>query len=205
MTTPRFGQLGQQGLRLDAAPSPETPPPSPEDAGATGWKLALSALNAEILPGERQPLPPAIEKLAPALNVLETAGEVAAIRLPSGRRYSLWGWPDLQRPGAKVIAVGEGEPLAEVIALHRYPVLTGICMEAADGVLPATGAPIQELAVALTGRPLRQEVGQLFALSGDAIYLLRGTQVFRWDGRKETQEGTAKQVLATLLLHWSNR
>ena len=61
------------------------------------------------------------------------------------------------------------------------------------------------LAEQITGREPPDTSGSLFAVDRDAIYIERGSAVYKWDGRRETNDGTPKQVLATLMLHWSNR
>ncbi|MBN2800162.1 MAG: hypothetical protein JXX28_13565 [Deltaproteobacteria bacterium] len=203
----KLGQLGGRKVQLSAMGTPDEAPPPADDGGEVswGWQQAIRDLGGEVLTQVRQELPERLEKVAPIVNVLETAGETAVLKLPSGRRLSLWGWPDLQRPGAKVIAVGEGEPLAEVIALHRHPVMTGLCVEGPDGLLPDQSSDIAATAEEITGRAPRDTSGTLFAVTGDAIFVQRGNRVYRWDGRHETHDGNPKQVLATLVLNWSNR
>ena len=133
------------------------------------------------------------------------AGEQAVLKLPSGRKYSIWGWPDLRRDGSKVIAVGWGDPLAEVIPLHRYPVKTGTCIEDPWGLLPTQNESVEEICEAIVGQAPKDTSGVLFAIQGDAVWIQRGYTVFRWDGRREINDGMPKQVLASLTLHWSNR
>lgn len=170
-----------------------------------GWLRAVREIGGEILREEREELPWELEKIAPVVNVLETAGEQAVLKLPSGVKYSLWGWPDLQRPQAKVIAVGWGEPLAEVLALHRYPVMTGTCIVEERGLLPGHGSPVEATCEAVTGRAPRDTSGEVFAVDGQAVYIQRGSTVYKWDGRKDTSAGSVKQALATLMIGWSNR
>jgi hypothetical protein len=184
------------GKASDEADDEPTPP---------GWQRAVEMLGAEILPGRREELPENIEKLAPVLNVLHTAGEHGTMKLPSGRRYSVWGWPDLRRPTSKVLAVSWGEPIAEVVALHRHPAEAGTCIEEDNGLLPSAGTDVAEVAKRICGRAPNNPDGQLFAISGDAIWILRSRRVFKWDGSREKDDGNAKQVLSSLALHWSNQ
>ncbi len=176
-----------------------------EEPTPPGWQRAVEMLGAEILPGRREELPENIEKLAPVLNVLHTAGEQGTMKLPSGRRYSVWGWPDLRRPTSKVLAVSWGEPLAEIVALHRHPAEAGTCIEEDNGLLPSAGSDVSDVAKRICGRAPNDPAGQLFAISGDAIWILRSRRVFKWDGTREKDDGNAKQVLSSLTLHWSNQ
>jgi molybdenum cofactor biosynthesis protein B len=210
-----FGALGQTALALglsDQVPtSSGTSSGSMSEAagddgiGARGWKRAIYELKGEVIREKREQLPDNIEKLAPVLDVLHTAGEQAVLKLEDGRKFSVWGWPDLRRPGAKVLAIGWGEPLAEILALHRYPVTTGTCIEEAWGQCPGAYSGVEAACLAVTGSAPADTDGELFAVQGDAVWFLRGSSVIRWDGRKEHNDGNIKQVLATLVLHWSNR
>lgn len=204
----RLGHLGgtRAGLSLSQDTSAGPAAGESEESGVpVGWQRALYEIGGEILRGVREELPQPIEKLAPVLNVLETAGEIAVLKLPSGVRYGLYGWPDLQRPSSKVLAVGWGQPLAEVLALHRYPVMTGTCIEERHGQLPGRDASVGEVCEAITGRSPADPSGELFAVSGDRVWIQRGNRVFRFDGRAERDDGNPKQVLATLLLEWHQR
>ena len=190
--------LGRKASTAEADDEADEPTPP-------GWLRAVELLGAEVLPGRREELPENIEKLAPVLNVLHTAGENGTMKLPSGRRYSIWGWPDLRRPTSKVLAVSWGEPLAEVVALHRHPAEAGTCIEEDNGLLPAAGEDVAEVARRICGRAPNDPDGQLFAISGDAVWILRSRRVFKWDGTREKDDGNAKQVLSSLALHWSNQ
>ncbi|MEZ4236770.1 MAG: hypothetical protein R3F59_11570 [Myxococcota bacterium] len=108
------------------------------------------------------------------------------------------------RPSAKVLAVGEGGEVAHVLAVHRWPVVTGTCGFA--GPTPTTGDDPAVVAERVTGRPWpRTDEDELFAVTGDTVWVRRGARVMRWDGRTERHDGTANQVLASLLLDWSSR
>lgn len=187
-------------------PAVESAPSSDEEepVATRGWLAAVRALDAEVHIGRREELPEPIEKLAPVVNVLHTAGEFGMLRLPSGRRYGLYGWPDLRRPGSKVLAVSWGEPLAEMVALHRHPHPVGTTIDGDLGLLPSASEDVEDAAVRATGRPPGSSEGKLFALESDTVWILRGRRVFKWDGRRERDDGNPKQVLASLTLHWSN-
>ena len=203
-----LGRLGRGGLSfaVNSTQSEEPPPPSDDPALArTGWLRAVRELEGTVHLDKREDLPQPVEKLAPFLDVLHNAGETGVLKLPSGVTYSVWGYPDLRRASSKVLAVGWGRPLVELIALHRYPVQTGTCLEQAHGLLPNATADLAETAEAITGTPPRNTDGSLFAVEGDAVWIARGRSIVRWDGRKESDMGSAKQALATLALAWSAR
>jgi hypothetical protein len=149
-------------------------------------------------------LPEAVERIAPIVDVLHTSGERGTLKLPNGKVYALFGWPGLA-PGAKVIAIGAGEPLGELLALHRYPVMTGTCLDGGGGLLPHRGEPVARLAEAIAGRAPKDVSGEPFAVQGDALWIQRGNRAIRWDGQRERDEGTVKQALASLVLEWSSR
>jgi molybdopterin biosynthesis enzyme MoaB len=183
----------------------DAPADDEETAAPTrGWLAAVQALEGEVHIGRREELPEPIEKLAPVVNVLHTAGEVGTLRLPSGRRYGLYGWPDLRRPGAKVIAVSWGDPLAEIVVLHRHPHPVGTTIEGDLGLLPSATSGVADAAERATGRAPDDLSGTLFALESDTVWILRGRRVFKWDGRRERDDGNPKQALASLTLRWSN-
>jgi len=169
-----------------------------------GWRRAVSDLGGEVHLDRRDEVPQAIEKLASVRSVLDTAGEVGVLTLPGGQSYTLWGFPDLRRDSSKVLAVGWGSPLAEVLALHRHPVHTGTCIDEGHGLL-AGRSEVAKVAVERTGRPPADVAGAVFAVAGEAVYIERGGAVACWDGAKERDLGTAKQALATLVLEWSSR
>lgn len=179
--------------------APAKPPP-----GGSGWEAALLALGGSLDRDRFPPLPDAFERLAPARNVLESAGERGRVLLADGRSYSAFGFPDLMRPASKVLLVGEGEPWPEIVALHRHPRRVGTCLDGERGLLPGTDRDPDGPAVERTGAPL-PGFGTLFAIDGSAVYVRREARVWSWDGRKERDEGSPGQVLASLLLRWSQR
>lgn len=185
------------------AATPETE--EPEEIPDRGWKRAVYDLEGEVVRGEWPPIPDALEQLAPVMNVLQTAGERALLKRSNGQDYILFGWPDLRRPNSKVIALAEGTPLGDVVALHRYPTMSGLCIAGNNGMLLPRTFDIEEAGLTITGRKPPHWDGYLFAIQGDAIWTEREGQVYRWDGRRETNDGSPKQVLASLVLQWSNR
>ncbi len=127
------------------------------------------------------------------------------MELPDGSRYALFGFPDLRRKTSKVLAVGSGAPYASVLALHRHPVATGVCVDAGGHWVPARAGDLDEVCERVTGDVPPDGTGVLFAVQGDAVWIEREGQVVKWDGRREVREGTSKQALASLALHWSNK
>ena len=144
---------------------------------------------------------PAIGKSAPVLEVLNSAGEQGVVEI-DGERYGAYGWPDLRRNGAKVLLIGAGEPLAEVIALHRLPVRHGICRRG-GGLLPSTGR-MGRTSVEVTGQDYPDN-GRLFAVDHSAIFVMDGQAVHRWDGQRQTAQGSPSACMASLMLSWSQR
>ena len=202
-----IGKLGQKKVSLQMS---EDLIPSEVGADAdgrppAGWLRAIFEVGGEIQREKREDLPMNVEDLAPFLDLLHTSGDQAVLKVANGRKYSLWGWPDLERPNSKVLAVGWGEPVCEVIALHRAPVQTGTCIQEKGGMLPQANESIVEVCEAVTGQAPANTEGQLFAIQGDAVWILRGKRVIQWDGRRESDAGSPKQALVSLALHWSNR
>lgn len=203
----RLGRLGQGSLHLGSSQEPIASPPEETqgDLPAAGWKRAVWEIGGQVAEGKWEDLPEAIENLSPVVDVLHKAGERRVMTLPNGRKYSIFGYPDLQRPTSKVLAIGWGQPLAEVIALHRWPVMTGVCIEGTRGLLPPRTSDVGATCEAITGRAPRDLSGEIYAVQGDTVWVQRDRRVVRWDGRKEFDDGTPNQVLASLVLHWSQR
>lgn len=201
--SPSVGDDGASAA-ASAGASAEGAEGAPE--AAPGWLRAIQRVGGVLLRGEREPLPEALQVLAPVRGALETAGEQAVLEA-HGRRYSLWGFPDLRRPGSRVLAVGPGGGLAEVVALHRERRPAGTCVDGGFAVgraEPGVEPTLEAIAIARTGR-VPPEPGRLFALSEGVIYLERDGRIARWDGRRLREEGSARQVLASLVLEWSQR
>ena len=174
-----------------------------EDQGP--WLRALNAAGATLDRSHHQGLPAAWASWAPLANVLEQAGEHASAVLPSGARVGVWGFPDLRRPGSRVLAVGEGEEWPEVVALHRYPARVGTCLTRSGGWFGGKLWTSDEACSEILGGVSPDGGATCFATDETRVYVLREGMVCAWDGRQERPEGSPKQVLARLALRWSNR
>lgn len=180
-------------------PEPSTTPT--EELAPTGWTAFVRSMGGEI--HDRRPsIPGVVTAVAPVLTVLQQAGKAAVMETRDGVRYGLFGFPDLTSKRSKVLAVREGGEHGEILALHRYPTLTGTCV--AGGAVPYRDRVVDACEVTV-GKPPADESGKVFAVQGDSVYIERGGKVVRWDGRRERDEGRTKQVIATLVLHWSRR
>ncbi len=204
---PRWRLGTRSAVTMEASPITAEAPTDADgnDVPDKGWKRAVYDLEAEGLRGKAPDVPQNIESHAPILDVLHHAGEYAQLKFNNGNRATIYGYPDLQRANSKVLLVGWGEPLAEVVALHRYPIQSGTCIEEERGLMPGRNADIAEIAEAVTGRAPADTSGELFAVDHDRIYVQRGKWIYSWDGRKERQEGNAKQALTSMVVHWHQR
>lgn len=191
------------GVRSQAIGQGEPPEEAEEEeAPVPRWQQALDSLGAVRQPEVWPELPESFDRIAAAREVLDGAGERATVELESGERCGIYGFPDLQRPGSKVLLVRAGSPLPEVVALHRHPRPVGVLVAGDDGLLPSADLLPDPLAEERTGRPTPNG-GFLFALEQDGIYLERGGRIYRWDGRGEEEMGTPRQAFSSLVLKWS--
>ncbi|MCB9793458.1 MAG: MogA/MoaB family molybdenum cofactor biosynthesis protein [Alphaproteobacteria bacterium] len=175
---------------------------APEAAEGGAWREALDALGGSAPDlSERVRLPESLAKLPAVLEVLNSAGEQGVVDF-EGERYAVFGFPDLRRPGAKVIAVGEGADHGEVVALHRWPGKAGV-LRRGGGRLMSRGR-LSATALELTGAEYPGE-GHLLAVDGKTVFVATQGRVVSWNGQRATMEGPVGSVLATLLLRWSQR
>lgn len=192
------------GMRATATEMKAAPPPPGLDPSAAAWHQAITALGGTLDRERREELPEDLERIAPATDVLHRAGQSAAMSTGDGRRYSLWGFPDLHRPGSKVLAIREGSPVPEILVLHRWPFRAGTCVTGSPQV-PGHDEDVAGLTERLTGRAPRDPSGSVFAVDRGLVWILREGRVYRWDGRKETDEGMVRSALGRLILQWSER
>lgn len=183
-------------------PSPTERPP--EEDIATGWRAGLRAIKGEVVRGSLGDVPESLERVAAVMDVLNAAGDRAVVRLPDGREYTAFGYPDLVRNASKVLLVRAGDPVAEVVALHRWPTRVGICVEGEGGIVPSADLDPGPVAEERTGHSF-EGLGQLFAVEGASIYLLQGKKVAQFDGRELATGWPLASALGTLFLHWSQR
>jgi molybdenum cofactor biosynthesis protein B len=179
-----------------AAPRPAAAP----DAPLAGWQAGLAALGGTLARGA--PFDPPERLPQGAIDVLASAGERAMLTTPDGVRWTVFGFPDLSRPAAKVLLVRAAEPLAEVVALHRWPARVGLCADD-PSFLPARDALAGESA-ARCGAPCPQE-GALVAVEAASLLVASGTRAARWDGRSLGEAAPTSSTIASLVLQWSQR
>ncbi len=185
--------------------TPMESPPAPElETPAAGWQAAVAAVGGRLVPAGSTPIPDAIGAIPAAMDVLTSASARMRLTDDSGRSWLLFGFPDLLRPGSKVIAVREALPVAEVVALHRWPARVGLCCELNDSLLPDTEASLDEVSTERTGKPC-PEAGSLFAVDTGAVWVQQRRYVRRWDGRKLGPEENVGPAIGSLLLGWSQR
>lgn len=176
------------------------PPPEENEETSARWKMALTEMNAELDRERWVDLPHGVETVAPLRELLERAGERGTATLSDGRKVAVFGFPDLRRPNSKVLMVAETRGVLEVVALHRYPQKTAIV---GRNTLAKLGEVDAE-AIARTRQPTPYG-GLLYATDTNAVFVKRDQRVYRWDGRREVEEGTENQAAASLLLRWSER
>jgi molybdopterin adenylyltransferase len=196
--------VGDGRARVSMSAEPDAAP-STQGASDSGWQRIVRLWGGTVHRDVRETLPESLERVAAVVDVLHRAGASASLELADGRRYSLWGFPDLVRPNAKVLAIRVGSPIAQVLALHRWPAETGTCVDGDHGHTPSRSSDPVAVAERLTGRRPPGEVGPLFAVAGNVVYFERDRKILRWDGTRERDEGTPNQVLASLVLDWSQR
>jgi molybdenum cofactor biosynthesis protein B len=178
--------------------------PAAAEALPVGWLRAIYEVQGTLTKGGWPPIPEELEKIQPVIDILHRAGAKGTLALPGGRTYSLFGFPNLDGPGSKVLAIADSYPLPEIVVLSRYPVLTGVLVDT-GGLLPSRGQDVGSTCEAVTGRAPRDTSGQLLAVQGDAVWIARGTRAIKWDGQRETDDGTVKQALATMMMAWVAR
>jgi hypothetical protein len=195
------------GIHVGQMPSPPAPAGDDDDASdepSPGWQRGLAVLGGTLDTDAWPALPEGLARLAPVRNVLENAGQIGLVTLASGETYVACGFPDLLRPASKVLLVREGDPQPEIVALHRHPRKVGVVVFGDESFLPSADLDPDPISEDITGAVLG-EWGTLFAVEGDAVYVSRSGRIFRFDGRRETDVGTASQAMASLVLRWSQR
>jgi molybdenum cofactor biosynthesis protein B len=207
---PPSGSIGHLGRTKVGVGSVQDLPGQKTDVAASsadlpsGWQRAIYEVSGKLTKGGWPPIPEELEKVQPVMDILHGAGQKGLLELPGGRTYSIFGFPDLEANNSKVIAMADAYPLPEIVVLSRYPVLTGVLVDT-GGLLPSRRDDVAATCEAITGRVPKDRSGQLMAVQGDAVWIARGTRAIKWDGNRETDDGTIKQALATMLLSWVSR
>lgn len=201
LATPTPMEPPRRGTDVVQSPAPERPP---EEEHAQGWLAAVKALDARLEPFGGAEIPDALARIPACMDVLSAAHARARLRAADGREWLLFGYPDLTRPASKVLAVREALPVAEIVALHRWPQRSGVATESSDGLVPAVDADLAAVSEERTGRAYEGE-GQLFAVDGPHVYVQVRRWVRRWDGKRVGADDSVGTALGTLLLGWSQR
>ena len=167
-----------------------------------GWHGALKHFQIELMT-ENAPLPVEFESIPAAHSVFERAGarKIAVDRY--GNQFAVFGFPDLNRPNSKVIIVRPGSPFPELIALHRFPTKVGLLPTHHSGFLLSSTLSVEQACMTLTGRTNKGD--RIIAVESKAVYIQRNNDIVRWDGRRESDMGTIRQAIASLVLQWSQR
>lgn len=178
--------------------------PAPGAPAAAGWQAAVADLRGRLVPVGTTPPPDALMAIPAAADVLNSATARMKLVCEDGRCWLLYGYPDLLRPGSKVLAVREALPIAEVVALHRWPARVGLCCELDDSILPDIATNVDEQSESRCGAPWPED-GQLFAVEGSAVWVQQQRYVRKWDGRRTGPEENVGPAIGSLLLGWSQR
>ncbi len=189
-------QSAKEGLLQDASLS------SPV---ARGWQAATAAMGGTLVRDAWPSLPTPLAEHAAIQAVMDTAGQRGVLACTNRRRYSVFGFPDLQRPTSKVLLTGDGGRSGYVLALHRFPNPVGILGPGAPDLLPAHNAAIRQVCREVTGSPLPDEGYTVFAVDKGRIYVEKEGAIGSWDGRSLEDEGLPGQAAASLVLRWSQR
>lgn len=175
---------------------------NPVVAPANTWLAALEKLGGKLERGRAVEIPEALTRMAAVVDVLNTAGERAVVRMERGGTYLAFGFPDLRRAASKVLLVREAEPIAEIVALHRWPKVVGVCAEG-EGIVP--GADLDPAFVAEERVGHRAELpGALLAVEGEALWVVHGRTARRYDGRLSEPQPLSTAI-GSLVLDWSQR
>lgn len=191
----------RKGIDITPAPDAERPP---EIERPGGWQAAVRAVDGKVVPVGGMEIPDALARIPAVMDVLQSASSRMKLVAADGREWMLFGYPDFARPSSKVIAVREALPISEVVALHRWPVQVGVCIEGDDSLLPNNAAVVGKIAEQRTGKAYEGD-GQLFAVDAAAVYVQERRWVRKWDGKKLGPEDNIGAALGTMLLNWSQR
>jgi len=193
------GEHGPGGW-VTLEPIPDTTDDEESMQSERGWRRRLRQLGGVMGSERGRTVPGWIGGHPPVDNVLAASGELAPVRL-GDRDWVAVGYPDLRHDDAKVLLI-EQRPDGEVIALHRWPVLVGFVAD--EAVVLPDRKQLQTESRRVAGAPYPSD-GELVAIEGRTVYARRGDVTYAWDGRRARDEGSMKQLRASLLLSWSQR
>lgn len=176
-----------------APPAADLPPAPPHPPLPVTLGARAAGEHGVVLVPAAVPLPEGLP--AAVLDVLRAAPATGRAER-DGRRWAAFGFPDLS-PRARVLLVHED---GEIVALHRWPRRVGAA-GAGEGMLPRAGS---DAAAAARSLGFAAE-GPLVAMDARAVWVRDGDRVLRVDAAGARPVGRAAQVLASLVLEWSQR
>ena len=181
--------------------SPQSAKPHRSVTSKVGWQGALNHFQIELTP-ETAPLPVEFESIPAAQSVFEHAGarNIAVDRY--GNQFGVFGFPDLNKPTSKVIII---RPV-----LHTQNSLRFIDFQqsgphpcSSQWILMSTTLDVEQACMSITGRTNKGD--RIIAVEPRVVYIQRNNDIVRWDGRRESDMGTIRQAIASLVLQWSQR
>ena len=184
-----------------------------EQASSNSWKVHLISLEANIVEESWPKIPSALEGIPPVKQILESAGRSRYLSFEDGQ-FSIYGYPDLLRDSAKVLAIRHVGGLPEIVALHRFPSFV------AFGIKENSPLKLQKYRQAMkdTYQKYKDHLSTLnfsedhvVGIEGSNLLFSRNHEIFRYKqgnahtlGTVETL-GSVQQALSTLLLQWSQQ
>jgi hypothetical protein len=138
--------------------------------------------------------------------VLRSAGERIAVRFQDGSRGAAFAFPNISRRDARVLVARNGEPVGEVIALHRGVRGVGLCRAGSPSlILPSADERLAKVTKERTGT-VYEGPGRLFAVGAhEVLFVDPDGLVYQWDGRTRSPVGSVAQAATSLLTTWSQR
>ena len=184
-----------------------------EQASSNSWKVHLISLDANIVEESWPKIPGSLEGIPPVKQILESAGRSRYLSFEDGQ-FTIYGYPDLLRDTAKVLAIRHIGGLPEIVALHRFPSFVGF------GIKENSPLKLQKYRLAMkdTYQKYKDHLSTLnfsedhvVGIEGRNLLFSRNNEIFRYKqenahtlGSVETL-GSIAQALSTLLLQWSQQ
>jgi molybdenum cofactor biosynthesis protein B len=198
LIVPALKHLQSQSASIPASGPILTP-------AARGWQAAVSAMGGTLVRNAWPSLPAPLADHGGIRSVLDSAGERGVLACANRRRYSVFGFPDLQRPTSKVLLTADGGRADFVVALHRFPNPVGIVGPGAPEVLTSHSAAVRTVCREIVGAPLQESGFEVFAVDQGKVFVQQQGAVASWDGKTLEDEGLPAQVRSSLVLRWSQR